>query len=201
MQQPQKKKLHPEGRKFKRDYAKRAESGPFMFSETFTGPHGTNAFCMSGWSLKKIYHSERCLNNMNEQQCKEECTCELELPPWLWHKDKMEVSLFKHPRPFLLYSIYRGTEEGAQRINFSCKLEQEVFEYTKKLNAKERKQIWFYREEAEFNHWVKVQYEYFKTLGMVDSDDWQPERLGNNSKLSPDMMASMELLSAFLNSK
>lgn len=198
--QQSKKKAPTAGRDFNIDRKKTQRSGPFVFSETFTGPHGTNAFCSSGWSLKKVYHGERCLHNMNTEDCAEECVCELESPPLLKCKTRMEASLFKHPRPFLLYSIYRGTKEGAQRINFSCKLEQEVFEYTKKLNAKEGKTIWFYKEESDFNHWVKVQYEYFKTLGMIGSEEWKPERIAG-SNVSSELQASMDLLSAFLNAK
>lgn len=118
-----------------------------IYSETFKTPHGQ---CVSFYSAKNrndIIHEEKCVCNA---QSVNECRCRALYPP-SGRFPYMERSLFKHSRPFLLYTIYRVNNPDI-RINFLCKIQKEVDDEIFRLNSKENHAImWNYIEEKEYN--------------------------------------------------
>jgi len=168
---------------------------PNMYTETFKGQHGNNAFCSTGWSLKKVYHAERCKNNMNDPICQKKCICELDRSPQQRAKH-MDKSLFNHPRPFLVYSLYRGI--NGQRVTFMCKLEQEVFEYVNQLNANEKKVVWFYKEETVYNHAAIIDYENAKAY-YSNGEYLESSREAQVRQQISGVRETMSILEAMLN--
>jgi hypothetical protein len=129
-----------------------------IFTERFQGPHGLNVACSSGWVISDVYKAEKCLCNATEPSA---CKCDKMNPPDCHERPAMDNSLFMKANPFLLYTVTRipKNDVAPYTLFFTCKQEQEVFEYVKSLNEKEkRKDCWVYEEEVEYNKRAKAEF-------------------------------------------
>lgn len=123
----------------------------------FTEPMGAEAiFCASGFSKKDVYLAEICMCGNPYK-----CTCNVMNPPEHRHP-RMSDELFDNSRPMLLWTIY-NTKNPDIKISFGAKIEQEVFDEVKRLNKE--CDNWYYKEETEFNHPLKVDYKNSLSMG------------------------------------
>lgn len=116
----------------------------------------TNATCYADVVKENALHAERC-------DCGNpyKCYCTSYNPPSPEAIQTMEMSLFKHSMPFLLYTITKGQEADCKHI-FVCKIEQEVIDEIFRLNNIHKSVImWEYKEEEEYNERAKADHQDF----------------------------------------
>lgn len=128
-----------------------------IYTEQFPSKNGMNATCYSVINKDDILHSERC-DCGNPYNCR----CNNIVPDYLPAADTMPNSLFKHPRPMLMFTLQRGVDIKT-RFSFFCKLKKEVVEEKRRLNSYIPNALmkWDYIEEEKYNAAALSDYQYF----------------------------------------
>lgn len=128
-----------------------------IFTEQYPMKSGMNATCYSAINKEDILHSERCVCG-NPYDCR----CKNIVPDYLPAADTMPNSLFKHPRPMLMFTMQRGGDIKT-RFSFFCKLKKEAVEEIKRLNSYIPHAImkWNCVEEEKYNSAALSDYQYF----------------------------------------
>lgn len=128
------------------DWSKKC-GGVTIFTEVYTKNKITNASVYAGKSKKSVIAGERCV-------CDDpyDCICDVHQPPSLSALDKEELSLFRHQRPYLMYTVQRGKHD-LTRFAFFCKMEIDVHEEVERLNSSigNHPVRWSFLEEEGYN--------------------------------------------------
>jgi hypothetical protein len=144
---------------------KKQNHGVVIFTEEYLVNGVLNAACYSDLSKEVAIAAEACMCDNPYK-----CHCGDYNPPHKQPLYTMDMSLFNHPRPHLMYTIQREGMEGT-RFTFFCKMEYEVQEEIDRLNAeiKGSKLRWIAIEEERYNTAARTDYRDFQLQEAMQS--------------------------------